>query len=550
MNRLLGRPVILPGPRLAAGVLVASLLLVFVLWPVLRVLWASLAGPAGLSLAGYREFFGSRRLLGILINSLVMAGLSTVLTVLLALILAYAMTRTTVPGKRLISLVAWWPLVSPPFLAALALILLFGRDGAAGRWLGHEWSIYGVHGIVIAQVFTFLPQAWMLLVRVLADIDPSLEEAAGNLAARPLDVLRRVTLALARPGLASAALIVFVLCLSDFANPFLVGGHFTVLATEIYARVIRASDLPGAATLSVILFLPCLLASVFNARWIGAWPGAFTGAAAPPTALRPTSPALHWPLAAVTGSVVLLTGVVYGLIVLASFVRLWGSDWSLGLAHYRSAATGPGAWAVWNSLELAILSGVVGTALALPTAYLLEWKRASLASGARVIEGLGLLAAALPGTVLGVGYLLAFDVPSLPAAGTMWMLVASVVFWTLPGAVGTGVAALRRLDPAIEEAAVSLGAGPARTVRRILAPLLTGTALSLFVYFFVNGMVTVSAVIILVSPHFSPASVAVLAHAANGLPGAACALATILVSIVAGAVVAARAFLGPDRPPS
>jgi iron(III) transport system permease protein len=132
----------------------------------------------------------------------------------------------------------------------------------------------------------------------------------------------------------------------------------------------------------------------------------------------------------------------------------------------------------------------------------------------------------------------------------MWMLVASVVFWTLPGAVGTGVAALRRLDPAIEEAAVSLGAGPARTVRRILAPLLTGTALSLFVYFFVNGMVTVSAVIILVSPHFSPASVAVLAHAANGLPGAACALATILVSIVAGAVVAARAFLGPDRPPS
>lgn len=527
------------------GALVGLLLVLFVLWPVLRVISTSVVGPAGPSLASYRELFGTPRLFGILLGTLGVAGLSAVLTVLLAFILAYATTRTTVPGKRLVSLMARLGLVSPPFLTSLALILLFGHDGAVRRWLGLEWSIYGAHGIVIAQVFTFLPLAWMLLVRVLAGIETSLEEAAETLAARPIDILRRITLMLARPGLASAALVVFVLCLSDFANPLLVGGPYTVLTTEIYARVVRTNDLAGAASLSVILLVPCLLACLLSARWMGAWPGVFAGAA-PPMALRPTAPALRWPLAAVTASVAVLIGAVYGLIGLASFVRLWGGDWSLDLAHWRFAVAGAGGRAIWSSLELAMLSGVVGTTLALPTAYLLEWKRSSLACGARVIEALALLATALPGTVLGVGYLLVFDVPSLSPAGTMWGLVASVVFWMLPGAVGAGVAALRRLDPAIEDAAVSLGAGPAPTVRRILAPLLAGTALSIFVYFFVNGMVTVAAVIILVSPHFTPGSVAILAQMDNGLPGAACALATILVSVAVGTVVTARVLLGHD----
>ena len=238
----------------AAAVLV--LLLMFVVWPVVRVLSLSLATSSGLGLAQYAAFFSTWRLFRILVNSLLVSAVSTVVTVAVALILAYAVTRTTVPGKRFLSLMSLLPLISPPFLVSLAFILLLGRNGVITRALGLEWSIYGAHGIVIAQVFTFLPQAYILLANVLGNIDASLEEAAENLGAGMLTTLRRVTLALARPGLASACLIVFILCMTDFGNPILIGGRYNVLATEIYAQVVGMNDFPAAAVMSVVLLVP------------------------------------------------------------------------------------------------------------------------------------------------------------------------------------------------------------------------------------------------------------------------------------------------------
>jgi len=187
----------------AGGVLLV--LLTFVLWPVVKVLGLSLTGAGGLTLANYAAFFSTWRLFRILVNSLLVSAVSTALTVTVALVLAYAVTRTTVPGKRFVSLMSLLPLISPPFLVSLAFILLFGRNGALTHGLGLDWSIYGFHGIVLAQVFTFLPQAYILLANVLANIDVSLEEAAENLGAGFGVTLWRVTLALARPGLASAA---------------------------------------------------------------------------------------------------------------------------------------------------------------------------------------------------------------------------------------------------------------------------------------------------------------------------------------------------------
>src|SRR5205814_1221494 len=231
-----------------------------------------------------------------------------------------------------------------PFLVSLAFILLFGRNGVVTRGLGLDWSIYGFTGIVASQVFTFLPQAYILLANVLGNIDASLEEAAENLGAGPLTTLRRVTLAL-----------------------------FITL--------------------------------------------------------------------------------IYGLIPLGSLVRLWGSDWSLSLGHYAFASSAEGAAPIWNSVELALVAGVVGTCVALVTAYVVERKRPP---GRRVIEALSLLPAALPGTVVGLGYILAFNAPPLPLTGTLSTLVASVVFWKLPVAALAGINALQQIDPAIEEAAVSL----------------------------------------------------------------------------------------------
>jgi iron(III) transport system permease protein len=547
----MARPLAAPASRLlrtdltvaavAAGVL--ALLATFVLWPVVRVLALSVTGPAGLTPANFAAFFGTWRLARILVNSLVVSAVSTALTVLVALVLAYAVTRTTIPGKRFVSLMALLPMISPPFLVSLAFILLFGRNGLVTHGLGLSWSIYGFAGIVVAQVFTFLPQAYILLADVLGNMDAALEEAAENLGAGPLTTLARVTLALARPGLASAALIVFILCMTDFGNPILIGGRYNVLATEIYSQVIGMNDFASASTMSVILIAPCLLAWAVNTRWVGrrsyvtVTAGARLGA-------RPTPPALRWPLALVAGAVAAFTAALYGLIPLGSLVRLWGSDWSLSLRHYAFESTAEGAWPIWNSVKLALAAGVVGTVLALVTAYVIERKRPA---GARLLEALGLLPAALPGTVIGVGYILAFNVPPLVLTGTVWILVASVVFWKFPVALLAAVNALKQIDPAVEEAAVSLGAGSVLTFVRVVLPLLTGTAFSIFVYFFINGMVTVSAVIFLIFPGFNLGSVAILNQVENGYPGVACALGTIILVIVVGAVLLLRGLLGGDR---
>ena len=543
---LVGPPTVISASRTPLPLVAAALLLllvVFVVWPVLRVLVASLTGPTGLTLAHYAEFFSSWRLVRILVQSLVVSAVSTVITVAVALVLAYAVTRTDIPGKRFVSLMSLLPLISPPFLVSLAFILLFGRNGVVTQALHLDWSIYGFTGIVVSQVFTFVPQAYLLIANVLGNIDVSLEEAAENLGAGPLTTLRRVTLSLARPGLASAALIVFILCLTDFGNPILIGGRYNVLATEIYAQVIGMSNFAAGTTMAVVLIVPCLVAYLVNAAWVGtrSYVTVTAGARVP---ARPIPPALRWPLFALSGGVGLFIAVIYALIPLGSVVRLWGGDWSLSLRHYAFASSAEGAWPIWNSVKLAALAGVIGTVVALVTAYVVERKRPP---GRRAIEALSLLPVALPGTVIGLGYILAFNVPPLLLTGTIWILVTSVVFWKFPVAVLAGINALKQIDPAIEEAAVSLGAGSVRTFARVVIPLLTGAAFSIFVYFFINGMVTVSAVIFLTYPGFNLGSVAILNQVENGYPGVACALGTIILAIVIGAVLLLRTLVGGDR---
>src|SRR5712691_11469466 len=338
----------------ATAALVLLLLVIFVVWPVVKVLGLSLTGPAGLTLAHYAEFFGSWRLFRILVNSLIVSAVSTVVTVTVALVLAYSVTRTTVPGKRFVSLMSLLPMISPPFLVSLAFILLCGRNGALTHGLGLDWSIYGFHGIVMAQVFSFLPQAYILLANVLGNIDTALEEAAENLGAGPLTTLWRVTLALARPGLASAALIVFILCMTDFGNPILVGGRYNVLATEIYAQVIGMSNFAAGTTMSIVLIVPCLVAYLVNASWVGTR-SYVTVSAGARAAARPTPPALRGPLFVLAGGAALFIALIYALIPLGSVVRLWGSDWSLSLRHYAFASSAEGASPIWNSVKLAAL---------------------------------------------------------------------------------------------------------------------------------------------------------------------------------------------------
>lgn len=520
-----------------------ALLALFVLYPVLLILGRSLTSEGDMSLAGYREFFGNWRLFRTLLQSLLVSGLSTVITVALGFALAYTVTRTTIPAKGFISTMALVPLIAPPFVVSLAFILLLGRNGLlTARWFDLGWDIYGWPGIVLTQVFSFLPQAYLLLAGVLASVDSSLEEAAENLGASRWLTLRKVILAVARPGLASAFLIVFILCMTDFGNPILIGGRFSVLATEIYNQITGLQDFAMASTLSVMLTLPCLAAYAANQLWVGG-KSYVTLKGGTSTAIRPTPALARWGMFAFAFGTALTIVVVYGTIVLGSFFRVWGYDWRLTLSHYDFKTVGGGE-VIWNSLKMSLAAALAGAALSVVIAYLVERKRPL---GRKALEISALLPAALPGTVMGVGYLLAFNSPPLVLAGGLGILVASVLFLNVSVGVLAGTAALKQVDPAIEEAATSLGASSAYTFFRVMLPLMKTAFVSALVYIFIRGMVTISAVIFLVSPGYNLASVSILNQVEAGRLGAAAALSTLLLAFVLGAVALLRVAARKER---
>lgn len=509
------------GPFLA-GAALAALLSLFVAWPLLLLLAQSAARSAELVAGAW---------LGVLGRSLAVAAVSTGLAVTFGGGLAYAVTSTDVPGKRLVAIACRLPAVLPPFFAALALLLLFGDGGVVPRALGLRVGIAGFAGIVLAQTVAFLPDAFLVLVRTLRRTDDALEEAAVNLGADALVTARRVTLARARPGLASAALSVFILSLADFGNPFLIGGGFGVLSTEIYARAAGAHDLAGAAVLSVLLLAPCLLAHTVSTGWLGLPPRPSRWAIRLGAGryLSPLARRLFF-AAAAGGAGALLC--LYGGIALASIVGLSGGGLRLSLVHYRRLAT-TATSPILDSLVLALLAAGIGGVLATAIGRFVTRARVV---GAGLIERWAWLPAAVPGIVLGVGYLLAFGGAPLSLAGTIWLLVASVVFGKLPRAVSAAVELERDLPPALEEVARSLGAGPARTFARVTLPCLAPAGVATFVDLFIDGVAAVSALLLLLPQGFAPLSVAGLGLARQGELGLACALGTVLGALVLGAV--------------
>ena len=509
----------------------AALLALFVAWPLLLVLVRGAMRSAELAGGAW---------LAVLARSLAVAAVSTAVAVALGSGLAYAVTRADVPGKRLVAIACRLPAVLPPFFAALALLLLFGDGGLVVRVLGRRAAIAGFAGIVVAQTVAFLPDAFLVMVQTLRRTDDALEEAALNLGAGALATARGVTLALARPGLAWAALSVFVLCLSDFGNPFLIGGGFGVLTTEIYARAAGAHDLGGAAALSVSLIVPCLLAHALTTGWLGAPPRPSRWTIHFGAGRRLSSRARGLVLVAAAGSALALL-CLYGGIALASIVRLSGTRPGLSLVHYRELGTAAGTSPIVASLALALLAAGVGSVLATAIGRLATRPRAV---GATLIERCARLPAALPGTVLGVGYLLAFAGAAGPPAGTIWILVASIVFGKLPRAVSTAVEFEQSLPPALEEVARSLGAGPARTFARVTLPCLIPAGVATFVELFIDGVATVSALVLLVPAGFAPLSVASLGHARQGDLGLACALGTVLGALSLCAVGLYRRAVG------
>ncbi|WP_281659908.1 putative 2-aminoethylphosphonate ABC transporter permease subunit [Microvirgula aerodenitrificans] len=512
--------------------LLAAALLVFLAWPLASILVKALQARDG-SFAGLGNLLvlaAEPRLRTATANSINLAAITVAIVLPLALTFAFALTRSRLWGRALFRLIAGAPLLAPSLMPAISLVYLFGNQGLLKHWLG-GMSIYGPLGIVLGEVFYTFPHALLVLVTALAVADARLYEAAESLGASRLRRLLTVTLPNARYGLISAGMVVFTLAVTDFGVPKVIGGQTNVLALEAYKQVIGQQDFGKGAAIGLVLLLPALLSFAVE-RWLARRHGG--GMSGRSVAYRPgRNPwrdSLLWGFCAVV-SVFLLA--LLGVAMAASLMTLWPYNLDLTLAHFDFDQVDGGGWLAFaNSLKLATLTTVSGVVVVFGTAYLMAKTPAPrLAAG--LIRWLVLLPMAVPGLVLGLGYIFCFNDPDNPLHalyGGMTLLVAATVVHSYTTAHLTMATALRQIDPEIEAVARSLKRPWWTCCMRVTLPISLPALFDVARYLFVSSMTTVSCVIFLYTPDTVLASVAVLNMDDAGDTAAAAAMATLIVA--------------------
>lgn len=514
------------GLLLAYG-LAALFLLGFVVAPLVRVALEP-------SAADWRQVLTTPRWQRAALNTLVTVGLSTTSSLLLGTAFAFAVTRARVPGARLFSVVPLFLLLTPPFVSGLAFVLLLGRRGLLTyHLLGLETSVYGLHGVWLAQTLSFFPVAYLVLRGAFLAVDPTLEQAARGLGADRGQVLRSVTLPLVTPALLAAALFIAIGVLGDFGNPMLVGGRFQVLATAVYTQLTGWASFGTSAALGLVLLVPAVALFAAQQAVQAATRQRFAtvggrGAGLP----APAVPGwLRWSLFALCVLVTLFALASQGVVFVGALTRLWGVDLAFTLEHARYAFGQVGG--LGNSLRFASLAALLCTALSLLVAYLVQ------RGGVPARRGLDLatlLPAAVPGTLLGVAFVLAFNGPPLRLTGTGLIIVVAMAISYLPVGYRICAAAIEQLRPALDDSAANLGASKLRALLTVTAPLLRPALAATFVFAFVQAVGTLSTVIFLVSFDTPLASVTILNLAEQGSWGRAAALASALVVVTVAAL--------------
>ncbi|HJP07995.1 MAG: putative 2-aminoethylphosphonate ABC transporter permease subunit [Acidiferrobacteraceae bacterium] len=493
-------------------VVIAAYLVVALALPLYAMLSKSMLDPDGLfiGLANYVAYFRTPALVYSIKNSLFVGVLTTLITVTIAFLLAYALTRSRMPAKPAFKTIAMIPILVPSLLPGIALIYLFGRQGLInGMLFGHD--IYGPIGIIIAEVFFTLPHALIIITTALSIADARLYEAAISLRASRTRIFFTVTIPGVRYGLISAAFVVFTLAVTDFGAPKVIGGDFNVLATDIYKQVIGQQNFSMGAVVSVVLLIPAGLAFLVD-RIVQKKQVALLSTRA--VALVPSRHRRFDNL--MLGYAIIVSVFIVGMISVcqyAALVKFYPYDLSLGFTNYQFDLMDGGGWdSYFNSIEMATYTAVFGTVLVFCGAYLVE-----KAQGLGVVRGafqfLAMLPMAVPGLVLGLAYIFFFNSPTNPLNflyHTMAILVISTIthFYTVSHLTAT--TALKQMDAQFESVAASLKQPFYRTFFRVTIPVCTPAILDISIYLFVNAMTTVSAVVFLYSPHTTLASVAVL----------------------------------------
>ncbi|BFH17700.1 iron ABC transporter permease [Paenibacillus melissococcoides] len=511
--------------------LVMLSLLVFIVYPLFQIMKSSLLTNAGqFGTEGYQRVLSGGQLFESLTNSLVLALIVSTISTAIAYVFAYTFAYVKVPFKKLFNGIAILPVISPPFVIALSAMLLLGKQGLVTKHLlGLEnANIYGLQGLVLVQTLTFFPVAFLTLAGLLRSISPALEEASQNMGASRLKTFLTVTLPLSVPGIANAFLLVFVQSLADFGNPMTIGGNYSTVAREIYLQAVGSYDMQAGAALAMLLLMITLIVYALQKFWVGK--KSYVTVTGKPTGGRrmiESGPVKHMLFAFCTLMSVIVIAF-YVLVPIGSFIKLWGINNSFTLDHYKYVFS-LGQKAMGDTLMLSLIATPIAGLLGMIIAFLIVRKRFF---GKKALEAISMLSIAVPGTVIGIGYILSFNKAPLALTGTAVIIIAAFVVRAMPVGIRSGIASLQQIDPAIEEAATNLGAGQYKNFTSVVLPLIKPAFFSGLVYSFVKSMTAMSAVIFLISAKFNLITASILAQVEAGRIGVASAYCTILIVIM------------------
>ena len=535
----------------ATAIALWLLLAFFVIYPLAMLFVRMLTDQGTFTTAGLAKILTDRNQVRAFWNSLLLASLVGVLGTALGFLFAFTAARGRLP-RWLLAIVdasVLLPLVSPPFTTAIAIIFSFGPRGLITyELLGLKGvTVYGLTSTLLSEALTYFPIAYLTLRPILAAIDSNIEGMAFSLGASRWRVFRTVTLPLATPGLANAFLLLFAASLADFATPLILAGNqFPVLPTQAYLQITGLFDLRGGAVLSFVLLLPALVVFVVQRYWVSRrFYVTVTGKGAGETPFNSISPAARNVLLALCAAIALVVVYFYALLLYASLVMALGANHTFTLQHYRVIFT-EGAKAIRDTLVIAAFAMPIGGLYGVLLGYLVT-KKAFV--GRRSMEVVSMVNYALPGTIVGIAYLIAFNDPPIELTGTALIIIACYVFRYGPTGIRATVALLQQIDKSLEEASQGMGAGSVTTFRRITLPLILPAFFAGLGVVFIRSMTAISATIFLVSISWTLITVKILDNITELSLGPAAAFSVLVVVIVFVVIAAIGRLLRLFRAP-
>lgn len=540
-KKLLGDPILI-----TTIVVLIAFLTLFILYPLAMLLVDSFISGGGITFDVFARIFQMPSFTTAITNTLAVGFLVGIVSALVGLLFAYVEVYVQLKTRfmrGLFSLVSMLPVVSPPFVLSLSIIMLFGKSGIITRYLLgiYDNSVYGFWGIFVVQSLTFFPVCYMMLKGLLMNIDPSLEEAARDMGASRWKVFTSVTLPLIAPGLGNAFLVTFIESIADFANPMIIGGSYDTLATTIYLQITGAYDKQGAAAMAVVLLCITLVMFAVQKYVLEAKSTATLSGKASRGRMLIADRSVTLPLTVLCSAMAVFVVVMYLCVPFGALFNTWGYDFTLTpkwfiqlFTHYH------GLDAFVDSFALSLIAAPITAILSMIISYLVV-KRDFKTKG--FIEAVSMLAMAVPGTVLGVGYIRGFAGGLFGTGimqglyGTAAILVIVFIVRSLPTGTRSGISALRQIDKSIEESAYDMGADSFTVFRTVTLPLIKESFLSGLVTAFVRSITAISAIILLVTPSVLLITVQINEFAEKGAYGIACAFATILIAITYGSVL-------------